>query len=458
MMLDDLQLSEFRVEPGTGGTVHLVFDALGRSMNVFSNAAIAELGRFADWLMTADVAGVVVRSGKAAFCAGADLTELGVAYDMIMAAPKPQRQRVAFDHFFPLSQALRRLETSGKPVAAALGGLALGGGCELALACHYRVLVESPQVFLGLPESLVGLLPGAGGTQRLPRLMGATAALPVLLDGARLTARQALSRGVADEVVTAGEEVAAAERWVLTAREPRAPWDRPTWGAIAPAAVQAVTRPVRSQVLEETNGHYPAPLAILDCVERGLPQEFDDALRTEMEIFAALIERPEPRNMIQTMFLGKQDHARLTKAATLPAALGPIRDAVSAGLARAVSQAISTGADRDEIARAARAAGFKATPEAWRGGTPAAPTSSSRPGRESAELWFEGAPVDDQQRLGKALLLAAATAAQPYLGDISEAERRMIDFDLVTALGFPAYLGGPLALADYLGNRIGTEA
>ena len=156
-------------------------------MNVFSNAAIHELSRFAVWLEMTDIAGVVVRSAKDAFCAGADLTELGVAYDMIMAAPKPERSRIAFDHFFSLSQALRALETSGKPVAAAVGGLALGGGCELALACHYRVMADSPRAALGLPESQVGLLPGAGGTQRLPRLIGVVATLPVLLQGKRLS-------------------------------------------------------------------------------------------------------------------------------------------------------------------------------------------------------------------------------------------------------------------------------
>src|SRR4030088_2994850 len=155
----------------------------GRAMNVFSNAAIAELGVFSAWLHGSDVKGVVTRSGKpSAFCAGADLGELGLAYDMIMAAPAEARDRVAFDHFFPLSQALRRIETAGKPVAAAIAGLALGGGGELALAAHHRVMVDDPKVAFGLPESLVGLLPGAGGPQRLPRRVGGEKALPIPLE------------------------------------------------------------------------------------------------------------------------------------------------------------------------------------------------------------------------------------------------------------------------------------
>ncbi|MEY2943844.1 MAG: hypothetical protein RLY97_1858, partial [Pseudomonadota bacterium] len=127
-------LTQFRVEPQPNGLVHFIFDCPDRSMNVFSNKAIHELGHFAHWLQHSDMRGVVVRSGKAnGFCAGADLTELGLAYEMIVAAPPADRFDMAFDHFFPLSHAIRRLETAGKPVAAAIAGVALGGGCELAM-------------------------------------------------------------------------------------------------------------------------------------------------------------------------------------------------------------------------------------------------------------------------------------------------------------------------------------
>ena len=122
------KLQQFRAERTESNILHLVFDMPGRPMNVFSNAAIAELTIFGQWLRGSDVKGVVIRSGKpSAFCAGADLGELGLAYDMIMAAPAEMRDRVAFDHFFPLSEALRAIETAGKPVAAAIASLALGG-------------------------------------------------------------------------------------------------------------------------------------------------------------------------------------------------------------------------------------------------------------------------------------------------------------------------------------------
>ena len=222
------ELKQFRIEQPGNGVLHLVFDMPGRSMNVFSNAAIEELGRFADWLPKSDVAGVVIRSGKpSAFCAGADLAELETAYDMIRAAPPAERDRVAFDHFFRLSQGLRKLETAGKPVAVAIAGLALGGGCEFALAAHYRVIADHPQATFGLPESLVGLLPGGGGTQRLPRLIGIEAALPVLLEGARVGGQAAVAVGLAEELVARGQEVVAAERWVLSRPSTTQPWDRP---------------------------------------------------------------------------------------------------------------------------------------------------------------------------------------------------------------------------------------
>src|SRR5713101_7872943 len=330
------KLKEFRAERAENGVLHLVFDMPGRPMNVFSNAAIAELPIFSQWLRDSYVKGVVIRSGKpSAFCAGADLAELGLAYDMIMAAPAETRDRVAFDHFFSLSQALRGIETAGKPVAAAIAGLALGGGGELALATHHRVMVDDPKVAFGLPESLVGLLPGGGGTQRLPRLTGIEKALPVLLEGARLSGQAAVSAGVVDQLVPAGEEVAAAERWVLSHASASQPWDRADWRPADADRAAAIIERKRVDVLADTLGHYPAPLAILDCISQGLPQPFDDAIRTEMQIFSKLIQRREPRNMIRTLFLGRLDHDRLRKAGGIPAsveqAVAAVSDALQAG-------------------------------------------------------------------------------------------------------------------------------
>src|SRR6266403_5632228 len=435
------ELKQFRIEWSANRVVHLVFDLPGRSMNVFSNAAIEELGRFADWLPQSDVAGVVIRSGKSsAFCAGADLAELETAYDMVMAAPTADRDGVAFDHFFRLSQGLRKLETAGKPVAVAIAGLALGGGAEFALAAHHRVLTDHPQSKLGLPESLVGLLPGGGGTQRLPRLIGIEAALPVLLDGARIGGAAAIAAGLADELVAPGEEVAAAERWVLSRPPATQPWDQPGWRAKERSAALIGQR--RTNVLAETLGHYPAPLAILDCVEQGFPQNFDAAIRTEMNIFTKLIQRREPRNMIRTLFLGRLDHERLKKNGMNP----KVTEAVAA-----VSRVLAIHSERGkELSQSFARAGFRVDK----------PQKAVFDGRISgAAYWFDDEPKTRGKERLRARLAEAEAVAAGWRSQLDEAERRAADYLLVTQEGFPAYLGGLFAAGLRLEERrVGKES
>jgi 3-hydroxyacyl-CoA dehydrogenase / enoyl-CoA hydratase / 3-hydroxybutyryl-CoA epimerase len=423
------ELQQFRIETSETGVLHLVFDMPGRSMNVFSNAAIEELGRFADWLAQSDLPGVVIRSGKSsAFCAGADLAELQTAYGMVMAAAPAQRDQVAFNHFFRLSRGLRRLETAGKPVAVAISGLALGGGAEFALAAHHRVVTDHPQSAFGLPESLVGLLPGGGGTQRLPRLVGVDAALPVLLDGARIGGTGAITAGLADELVAPGEEVVAAERWVLSRAVATQPWDRPGWRAEGAGHISTLIAERRKSVLAETLGHYPAPLAILDCVEQGFPQDFDAAIRTEMKLFAKLIQRREPRNMIRTLFLGRLDCERLKKKGMRP----KITEAVAA-----ISNVLGLHSERaSELSAAFTRAGF-------RGGEAAKAAFDGRIAGEA--YWFDEEPNTRGKELLRARLVEAEAAAEGWRSDLDEAERRAADYLLVTQEGFPAYLGGLFA-------------
>jgi 3-hydroxyacyl-CoA dehydrogenase/enoyl-CoA hydratase/3-hydroxybutyryl-CoA epimerase len=423
-------LKEFRAERSESGVLHLVFDKPGRPMNVFSNAAIAELVTFSEWLRGSDVKGVVIRSGKAsAFCVGADLTELGLAYDMIMSAPAETRDRMAFDHFFPLSRALRRIETAGKPVAAAIAGLALGGGGELALAAHHRVMVDDPNAAFGLPESLVGLLPGAGGTQRLPRLIGIEKALPVLLEGARLSGQAAVTAGVVDQLVPAGEEVMAAERWVLANAAASQPWDRTEWRPADADHARKIIDRRRADVLASTLGHYPAPIAILDCVSDGLPQPFDDAIRTEMQIFSKLIQRREPRNMIRTLFLGRLDYDRLQKA-------GGITPSIEEAVA-AISQALQVDESEDPIlAHAFARAGFRG---------PAIQAPAFDGIISQAAFWLEVEPITDGKLALQARLANVYVAADKWRARLSEEERRAADYLLVKNFGFPAYMGSVFA-------------
>lgn len=419
------ELTQFHLDFPGNGLVHLVFDCPGRTMNVLSNAAIEELDLFSRWLPDADIKGVLIRSGKDnGFCVGADLAELGAAYDMIMAAPQHARFNLAFDHFFRLSSAIRRLETAGKPIAAAIAGLALGGGCELAMGAHFRVLGDDPRIGMGLPESLVGLLPGGGGTQRVTRLVGLEAGLHMLLDGGRLGQSEAVGSGLVHMLAPPGEEVARAEAWLLRAPDVSQPWDRTDWKPIPAAAVSAAIEPIRQRVLKETLGHYPAHLAILDCVEFGLPQCFDGAIRTEMAIFGHLIQREEPRNMIQTLFLAKTQYERLAKQQALPKF---VHDAVAA--ARSALEA--AGTDHPAL----MAAGWRRDDD-----LPLPVRARATPG-----YWIDGS--DAESAAARSVFERISTALAPMAGNRSAEELRLADYAIVKETGYPPYLGGPFAFA-----------
>lgn len=414
-------LTQFRVEQRPQGLVHLIFDCPDKTMNVFSNKAIHELRQFADWLHKADVRGVVVRSGKAsAFCAGADLTELGVAYEMISAAPPADRFDLAFNHFFPLSHAIRRLETAGKPIAAAIAGVALGGGCELALGAHYRVATSSTKTMLGLPECAVGLLPGAGGTQRMPRLVGPELGLDVLLLGRTLQGQEAVDAGLIDKLVDDGEEVAAAEAWLLSDEaHATQPWDRSDKPLVAHKDIAALLDRHRTRELNRMLGHEPAPLAILDCVELGLIQPIDGAIRAEMSVFAHLIQRREARNMIRTMFLGKQAYDKAAR----DNALTPAMTTAAERIAEASANAVAVCPD---LAKA----GFGKTT------TQPAPVQA----RVTAGYWLERQPA-----LLDALQPLIAACAQ-VLAMLTPVEQLQLDHAVVKANAVPAYLGGASGL------------
>ena len=417
------ELSQFRIEPQPNGLIHLVFDCPDRSMNVFSNKAIHELGMFADWLRLSDVRGVVVRSGKpSGFCAGADLTELGTAYDMIVAAAPATRFDLAFEHFFPLSHAIRRLETAGKPVAAAIAGVALGGGCELTLGCHYRVVTSGKRTILGLPECAVGLLPGAGGTQRMPRLVGLETGLDVLLLGRNLQGEDALSAGLVHAVVEEGEEVAAAEAWLLSdTAHCTQPWDRPGARPLPHSASAAHIAGVRAREIARMLGHEPAPLAILDCVELGLMQPMDGAIRSEMAIFARLIQRPEPRNMIRTMFLGKQAWDKALRAEAMPTEVTQAKERVEALVQDAVARCPDL-----------RRAGF----------VPHDLTLEPAQTGAGDDFWF----TSDDAML--AAVRTLCTEAAVVTGSLSPHQNLLLDHGLAAAGTIPAYLGGITGLCE----------
>lgn len=201
-----MKLETFKFDIDADGIAHAVFDVPGRSMNTLTGKAVQDIIAIANEVASNDtIKGLVLSSGKASgFCAGADLGELGSRAGGSGEKKKKSVDELKAEQFeqgFALNATLRKLETCGKPVAVALNGLALGGGLEVALACHYRVAAnDNPKIQFGLPEAKIGLLPGAGGTQRLPRLVGVQAALPLILQGEssrpKRARRWALSRSL----------------------------------------------------------------------------------------------------------------------------------------------------------------------------------------------------------------------------------------------------------------------
>jgi 3-hydroxyacyl-CoA dehydrogenase / enoyl-CoA hydratase / 3-hydroxybutyryl-CoA epimerase len=283
-----------------------------KPMNVVSPEWIDEFIEAIERIATDPaVKGAVITSAKPAFMAGADLKHIC----SLAGGAISLQQAIEFSEK-PSIRMHRRLETCGKPFVAAINGLALGGGYELALACHHRILADDPKAVVGLPEVTVGLLPGSGGTQRLPRMIGIEKSLPVLLEGKPVAPAEALKLGMVDAVVPAASLLQAARRWILQSADPVRAWDkkgyRSSGGLLNPATASVMTfQP--AAIAAKTQYNYPAPIAILDCVFEGTLLPFDKALRLESKYFAKLLCGPVSRNLIRTTFINKGEATKLAR-------------------------------------------------------------------------------------------------------------------------------------------------
>ena len=302
------------LQVASDGIAVVTLDVAGAAMNMLSPGTVRELSAILDQIISrTDVRGVMVTSGKAVFAAGWDLRDLlGLLDEHSPEAAKVYEQSGEF------SQVLRRLETCGKPVAAAINGLALGGGLELALACHYRVLADDPKAVVGLPEVKVGLLPGAGGTQRLPRLLGISRALPLLVEGTHVTPREALRLGIVHELVPAEQICSAARRWLTSQPDAQAPWDKkgyrvPGGSSIALPEIGGTFATGMARITKSTLRNLPAPVAIMSAVFEGLQVPIDLGLRIEGKYFATLIADPVARNLVRTLFINKSQAEKLLR-------------------------------------------------------------------------------------------------------------------------------------------------
>jgi 3-hydroxyacyl-CoA dehydrogenase / enoyl-CoA hydratase / 3-hydroxybutyryl-CoA epimerase len=304
-------LNSISIVIGNDGIALWTIDVPGQSMNVIGPDFIVELDAAIERLAGDDtLKGAVICSGKASgFMAGMDLKQMS---KMLLPSPGEQRSRAdIFKRAFVLNALFRRLETCGKPVAVAIEGLALGGGLELALACHHRVMADDPRAQIGLPEVKIGLFPGAGGTQRLPRLIGVQAALLHMLQGKSFRPSEALALNLVDELAAPGATVEAAKAWVRSHPDARVqPWDEKGFkvpggsGQFNPGFIQTMMA-ATVMTTKETQRNVHGPHALLSAVYEGIQLPMDRAIRIEGKYFARVVADPQAGNMVRTLFVSK---------------------------------------------------------------------------------------------------------------------------------------------------------
>jgi len=331
-------MANFKLETDADGIALITWDMPDRSMNVITLEVMEELGAIVDKVTNdAAIKGAVITSGKDAFCGGADLTMLermGATFaELVKSKGEEAAAKFVFDESCKLSQLYRRIEKGGseksakekdakpgKPWVCALNGTAMGGGFELALACHHRVAADNPKTRLGLPEIKIGLFPGAGGTQRVARMIQPADALQFLLKGDQLKTDRAKAMKLIDNVVPQADLIKTAKDWIKAGGKAEAPWDvkgfRLPGGQVYSKAGMMTFPAANAIYRRETYDNYPAARAILQVVYEGLQLDIDTALRVESRWFAKILRSPEASAMIRTLFVNMQD---LNKGARRPA-------------------------------------------------------------------------------------------------------------------------------------------
>ena len=292
------ELEGFLVQRDDDGIVTVTIDQRNRKMNVIGDGFTDAFAAITNSFITDDSAkGLILTSAKPTFVVGADIDQLS----------KIETAEQAFDLVEDLKGSLRKLETSGKPVVAAMTGTALGGGLELALSCHYRIAIDSPNTKLGLPEVKLGLLPGGGGTQRLPRLVGIQKALELMTQGVELRAKAAKDIGLIDATASDSKDMMRqAKEWIKSNPKAQQPWDVkgfkiPGGNSTHPQVVQ-VFSVAPAMANQKSHGNYPAITHIMSCVFEGCLVDIDTGLEIESRYFAACVLSAESKNMLNTLW------------------------------------------------------------------------------------------------------------------------------------------------------------
>ena len=294
-------MSAIHYNLGSDQILTLTIDMPGQSANTMNadfRAALTEtVGKVKSDLDT--IRGIIVTSAKKTFFAGGDLKELHKV---------TREDASAFEDMVNGMKAeMRVLETSGKPIVAAINGSALGGGLEICLACHHRVVLDDDKIQLGLPEVTLGLLPGGGGTQRLPRMIGLEAAFPFLMEGKKVNPKAALKAGIVDELASSIDDMMAKARAFIDANpKSQQPWDQKTFkfpgGAPHHPAMAQKLAIAPAMLKQKTKGCYPAPERILSAAVEGAQVDFDNGSLIETRYFAELVIGQVAKNMTGTFW------------------------------------------------------------------------------------------------------------------------------------------------------------
>ncbi|MES0008254.1 3-hydroxyacyl-CoA dehydrogenase NAD-binding domain-containing protein [Mesorhizobium sp. M0062] len=316
--------TNFTVDTDADGIALVTWNMPDRSMNVFTEEVMNELDKIIDQVVAdAAIKGAVITSGKDSFSGGADLTMLQKMLAVFAKEKTKDPEKAAqllFDNAGRMGGLWRKLETSGKPWVSAINGTCMGGAFELSLACHGRVAADSEKVKMALPEVKVGIFPGAGGTQRVPRLTDQQQGLQMLTTGQTLSPQKAKAMGLIHEIAEPGKLIETAKAMIRNGLKAVQPWDEKGFklpgGLIYSPAGFNLWPPAIAILRRETYGNYPAAAAILKCVYEGLLVPFDTGLRIEQRYFTEIMQSKEAAAMIRSLFVSLQE---LNKGARRPA-------------------------------------------------------------------------------------------------------------------------------------------
>ncbi|MCK1529946.1 enoyl-CoA hydratase/isomerase family protein [Bradyrhizobium sp. 182] len=304
-----MSFKNFQVEVASDGIALVTWNNHGRSMNVLDETSTSELEQIVrEIIANASVKGVVITSGKETFCAESDLSMLESINRKYVRLTRDEGEIAANQMLFKRSRQLsltfRSIETSGKAWVAAVNGTAFGGGLELTLCCHYRVAADNPVTQFGFPEIKIGLPQGAGGTQRVPRIVALEDAIQILLKGQPVNLARAKALKLIDAVVPAADLIKAAKDWIKGGGEAVSPWDKQGFklpkGPIYSPAGKSAFRTANALYRRDTYDNYPASRAVMSCVYEGLQLPIDAALRVESRYFTSVLRSKEAGAMIRT--------------------------------------------------------------------------------------------------------------------------------------------------------------